>query len=1061
MDVKTLDARQKIFAAVCLLGTVALLAAALWVPVQDTGENLRVAPATHQDLAAPASQPVDTNEKDARVVPFNNPLRFEVNAGQTDEQVKYLARGPGYNLFITEQEAVLSLSRSAKDSVDAPAQAVIRMRPVAANAAPTISGQDKLASVSHYYKGNDPAKWRTNVAHYAKVTCEDVYPGIDMVYYGNENRLEFDFVVKAGIDPACVKIAFEGAENLELKDNEILVHAPGGLLHLRKPLVYQNEGNLRVPVAAEYTLTSENEVAFTLAAYDIQKALVIDPIVDYASYLGGGSSDSACAIALDKDYNTDDPHAVLVGSTYSTDFPLVGSPISSVLNGDGTSGPADAFVTMFNNNGSNLLYSTYLGGCCDDVALGVAVCPAGNIYVTGWTNCSESDPFPFPLLNEYDGTLGGSQDAFATMLSWNGQLISSTYLGGAGADQGNGIAVDDQGSAYVTGWTQSGDFPTVNPIQGSLNGTQDAFVTKLNMVTNTISVPFSTYHGGTGNEDGKDIAIKKNYGPYLGREIFVTGYTTSSDDSLPLANANQATFQGGVDDAFVAKIVLTSTNILDYSTYLGGTGSDHGYSVDVDRYGYAYVAGGTDSPVNFPIFTPLQGSKAAGWDSFVSRFKNDGTLNFSTFWGGDGNDYAQGIAVNDAREVAITGYTGSSDFPMVDPMQSSLSTAPDTFAANFSMITSTVIPRFSTYLGGTSSDYADDVAMDHEGGVYVTGTSYSGDFSPTNSSSYQQSLNGTSDAYLYKLEPSMGVITSACRTLIGGPEVSRYRIVGSSGIYTERTGHAPDLGDLESPVDFRAYSWDRPNQTYKEQTKQEIQDKDSRHHDSAKFVIFRENFLMEFVGEEGGTSAFTRLYPGWNMVEYPFSTNYVCMTLDCWIERPAISGYGTGDFIPVGSGQTGTLLDFVFYHWTGTSGYASTCDLGDVLVPGGDDPLVGAWIYLKHDKPLEFMFVNNGGGQKPRGKMKLLGKDDRQPPGPPSAGPGDSESGGCFIATAAHASYHSPAVRMLRGFRDTHLAASTPGHDLIRTYYTASPPIADKMRASEILRALVRDNLIN
>jgi hypothetical protein len=471
------------------------------------------------------------------------PLSFEANQGQTDSQVKFLARGRGYALFLTPAEAVLSLAKpqarayaetSAPSSPEA-SGTVLAMQLSGANLEPQVIGKDALPGRVNYLRGKDPARWHTQIPTYAKVAYEGIYPGVDLVYYGNQGQLEYDFVVAPGGDPGVLKLVFRGADRIEINAaGELVLATASGDIRMHAPVIYQETAGVRTTVAGGYVLKETQEVSFEVAAYDTSRPLVIDPMLVYSTYLGGSGGDFGDGIAVD-----DRGNAYVTGDTTSTDFPTVNA-VQPTLGG-GSDAFLDAFVAKLTPQGSQLLYSTYLGGSGFDRGDGIAVDDRGNAYVAGNTTSTD-----FPTVNAVQPTFGGGNlDAFVAKLTPHGsQLLYSTYLGGSGDEFGNGIAVDDRGNAYVTGQTASTDFPTVNAVQPTFRGGNfDAFVTKL--TRNGSQLLYSTYLGGSGGDFGTGIAVDDRGNAY------VTAGTDSID--FPTVNAVQPTLGGG-SDGFVAKL---------------------------------------------------------------------------------------------------------------------------------------------------------------------------------------------------------------------------------------------------------------------------------------------------------------------------------------------------------------------------------------------------------------------------------------------------------------------------------------------------------------------------
>ena len=501
------------------------------------------------------------------------PLVFEANRGQTDPAVRYLARGSGYTMFLTPAEVVVRLHASATPERGA----IVRMRFVDGNAAPTLTGVDALAARSHYLVGAARDAWHPDVPLYGRVRYDAVYPGIDAVLYGNERALEYDLVVAPGADPGRIRLGFVGAQAVEIDASGALVlHAPGGHLVQRKPVVYQLVDGVRREIEGAFLLLGrtgdEERVGFRLAAYDRTQPLVIDPVLDYATYLGGPNGNDGRAIAVDATGN-----AYVTGWTTSATFPTVGGLADP---NDDLQGAQDAFVTKLDPTGA-IVYSTYLGGDGSDVAHAIAVDDQGSAYVGGFTDSADfptQGPLPAPndALQIVDG--------FVTKLGPNGDsIVYSTFLGGSSSqDVVNAIAVDGNRNAYVAGETFSGDFPIAGTLANNVNhGVTDAFVTKL--AVNGASLAYSVYLGGGSAERALGIAVRNG-------EAYVTGRTQSSD--FPVASGLPAPNNGlrGNTDGFVTK-VNAAGNAFSYSTYLSGGSDDQGNAIAVDANGNAYVGG--------------------------------------------------------------------------------------------------------------------------------------------------------------------------------------------------------------------------------------------------------------------------------------------------------------------------------------------------------------------------------------------------------------------------------------------------------------------------------------
>ena len=515
------------------------------------------------------------------------PLSFEANQGQTDARVRFLARSGGYNLFLTGDEAVLEMQeseeaptfsspparvapaglpshllgeladldirptsgsaganvaptlRSARAGLKPGAMTALRMRLIGANASAPVIGVDELPGRSNYFIGNDPKKWRRNVPNYSKVKYQNVYPGVDLVYYGNQGQLEYDFVVAPGANPRAIVLAVgavrdppavsvvsdrrspvgtpalqesahRGALPQITPNGDMVVKTDGGEVSFQKPVVYQPGiiSGQRTPVEGDFVLQANNHIGFKVAPYDHTKPLVIDPVLVYSTYLGGSYSDQGNGIAVDSF-----GYAYVTGYTASADFPTV-DPLQAT---DHAYPNSNVFVSKINPTGSALVYSTFLGGTgfsesgvnSGDIGYGIAVDSSGNAYVTG-----DTDSLDFPTLNPLQATYGGAGDAFLAKLDATGSaLVYSTYLGGSYFDHGQGIAVDSSGSAYVTGSTCSTDFPTVNPLQATDKACYNTFVTKFNGTGSALV--YSTFLGGTRGDEGYGIAVDSSGNAYV------------------------------------------------------------------------------------------------------------------------------------------------------------------------------------------------------------------------------------------------------------------------------------------------------------------------------------------------------------------------------------------------------------------------------------------------------------------------------------------------------------------------------------------------------------------
>ena len=707
---------------------------------------------------------------------------FEANQGQVESQVKFLWRGRGYFLFLTDTEAILELPSRRSRTVRAATKAsgenkdrrndsseftVLRIEAAGASPDRTVCGVDPLPGKTNYIIGNDPKKWLSNIPSYSNVRYRSIYPGIDLVYHANQDRLEYDFVVAAAADPSLIKLRFGTPARLSLDPSgDLKVGARGDQVVFHRPRAYQTLGSETRTVPAGFVISRSQEVGFALGPYDRRAPLVIDPVLIYSTYLSGSGGDEANAIALDSSRA-----AYLAGSTLSANFPTTSGAYNRTFNttmcppNAPTRPCSDTFITKIDPTGSFLVYSTFLGGRGDDIPGGIAVDSSMNAYVMGNTT---SDNFP-TTAGAAQTTLRGPTNAYVTKLNSAGSnLLFSTYLGGSGTDLGNAIAIDGSTppNAYVTGSTTSTDFfttPTAfQPTYGGNNLT-DAFVTKVKGDGTTFL--YSTYLGGSDADVGNGIAADGSGNAY------VTGLTSSTN--FPVKNAFQPT-KASLSDAFVTKIntMGSASTSLVYSTYFGGNDSDQGIAITLDTSTppKAYVTGSTSS-TDFPKLNALQGTIGGSSDAFVAKFDTSQTgspsLLYSTFLGGNGADIGDGIALDNLGNIYVTGQTASTDFPKLKPFENA-SLLSDIFITEINPSGSALV--YSSYLGGSGrSENGTGIAVDSNRNVYVAGFTDSNDF-PTTPQSFQPNPMGSTKAFVVKIGPADAPAVSLTRTSLTFPD---------------------------------------------------------------------------------------------------------------------------------------------------------------------------------------------------------------------------------------------------------------------------------------------------
>jgi len=665
-------------------------------------------------------------------------------------------------------------------------QTHLQMNLVGANPHAVLEAVDQLPGAVNFFVGNREEDWKLNVPSFEKVKYHEVYGGISLVYYGNHQKLEYDFVVGPGADPNQISLAFPQTRKLEIAANgDLLIHLDAGVVRWHKPIAYQSAHGDRRDVSAGFVLKGPDEVAFELAAYDRTLPLVIDPVLLFATYLGGSGNDYVCGIGLDSSGNI-----FVSGNTASINFPAVNAYHST------SGGGLDAFVSKFNNSGTTLLYSTYLGGNGNEIVESMAVDSSGNAYVAGTT-----DSVNFPTRNPAYSGNSGFNDAFIAKIGPFGtNLLYSSYLGGAGDDSGNAIAADNNGNAIIAGDTFSvgtgnGPFPTTpnNAYQTHNGGGRDAFVARFNTtLSGSASIVYSTFLGGNSDEKAYAIALDSSTNAIVvGQVSSYPIYPTPPSSDFPVVNAYQSSFnQGNLDplagnnDAFITKINSGGTALI-FSSFLGGGDNDLATGVVLDNTGKIYVVGESSS-TNFPITANAVQPTVAGGESgfpapdlFITVFQSTGaSLYYSTLLGGSGYEsgfgiYHEGIAVDRFGLIYVAGQTESiDDFPLtagadqIDPLGPS-----DAFVAKINpAVTGPPGLVYSTFIGGDSDDRATGIVVDTNGTFYIAGVTTS----VTNLATagvYRGTNSGNSDVFVAKFQSpadlSVSMIPSAEPVTVG------------------------------------------------------------------------------------------------------------------------------------------------------------------------------------------------------------------------------------------------------------------------------------------------------
>ena len=742
----------------------------LWSLPMSMLPRVTAKPVAAENKSTPADAKLSVAENYGKL-----PLSFEPNVGQSAKPVKFLSRGNGYTMFLTASEAVFSL-RQAKEKKS---NATWRLQLAGANQNAAIEGHEALPGKVNYMIGNDRSQWHTGIPTFRKVQYSDVWPGVDMVWYGTHNELEYDFVIKPGSNPAQVRLLFEGADNLRiLESGDLLVSVNGAEMVQHAPTVYQDLDHGRVSVPGKYVLKGAREVGFEIGNYDVNKPLVIDPVLSYSTYIGGAASDTGQSVAVDST-----GRAYLAGVTTSDELTF---PIENAFQGSQID--TLGFVTKLNPAGNDVLYSTFLGfsngfctgSFCGTQINGIAVTSDGRAVVTGGVT-NEDDDSKFPVTpnayqkNGFCISWCGIEpnrmvDAFVTMFSADGsELVYSTFYGGSsnyryserGFDIANAIAVDSSNRVYITGLTASNSLPTKHAFQigrHSEGEGKDAFIAVFNPLAanGNDTLLYASYLGGDGDDIGRGIAVDGDRNAYVVGSTASTDLETKSPSSLPPL---RATFQGGATDGFIAKIDTEATGnaSLTYSTYFGGNVNDRVESVAVDANQRAYITGASNSsPASFPLRNAFDSTQTNG-EAFVAKLNADGTaLFYSSFLGGDNGNTSSdgeeglGITIDFGGNAYVTGRTTSgASFPSLLPLAANLQGTAFLTKIEASISNNTV-PRilYSTTFGGSGAR-GEAIALDPKGNVYLGGTTPG--TLPATAGAFDTTFNGgPSDGFIAK-----------------------------------------------------------------------------------------------------------------------------------------------------------------------------------------------------------------------------------------------------------------------------------------------------------------------
>jgi chitodextrinase len=939
---------------------------------------------------------------------------FVANQGQTDKQVKFYAATFGGTVFVTDKgEIVYSLPAAGGER--SRAGAVIKEKPLNAKRR-VVFGEERAKATVNYFKGNDKTQWKKNLPTYDVVSLGEVFTGVDLKLRAYGSNVEKLFYVRPQAEPGNIAMTVEGAQHLKVnKQGELeVVTAQGGPVKFTKPVAYQEINGKRVEVAVAYavhnskpeTRNSKLTYGFTVGPYDKTKELVIDPLLA-STYLGGtqleGSSlNPVFAMSIAVAPNGD---IYVAGFTDSVGtFPTTAGSIQGAFGG-----VRDAFVSRFDRGLTNLAASTYLGGSGTDAATSLAIDSAGNVYVAGHTNSTD-----FPSANSLQR--GGDVDAFVAKLNATLSTLSSTYLGGAGNDQALALFVDSTG-VYVGGATASTNFP-VSAFPWQLNNadpsglTTDAFLAKFN--ANSLTTPSaSTYLGGGGNDSINAMAVR-------GANIYVTGDTSSA--LFPTISPIQ-TFQGGID-CFVAKLntTLDDASLLT-STYLGGAGDDHAYALAINTTGDIFVAGDTTSS-GLAIAGVYNTIKNAGTDAFAAKLDANLSSRILTYLGGSGEDHAYSLAISGAN-VYVAGDTTSTDFPTI----ASYDTTPNGFSDTFITKLNDTLTALSasTYLGGSNNDFANAVALDIFGNIYLTGFTFSGDL-PTSATAYQTSNVGlslsTSDAFISEFDANLSPGSGAPDTI--APSVPT-NLTAAAASDTRITLLWTASTDNVGVVGYEVWR------------------------DGAKIAIATTNSYSD-----------TGLSPS-------TTYTYTVKAFDAANNTSAASSPASATTLALGASDTepptapanltataasDTRISLLWTASTdnvGVSGYdvyRGTTKIATITTTSySDGGLTPSTSYTYTVKAVDGN--GNVSADSNAATAATLGAAA-------AGGGGGGGGGGCFIATAAYGSYMADDVMVLRRFRDDYLLTNAAGRAFVNLYYTWSPPVANFIAEHETARTITR-----
>jgi len=676
------------------------------------------------------------------VVADHQPLSFELNKGQAAPEFDYLARGRRYTVLVNRESVTVLLPNKRNSNYSTNA---VRIRLLDTRAGGTTRASEPLLTRTNYLLGNDPRHWKTNVPNYGRVAYQEVYPGVDLVYYGRDGELEFDFAVAPGADPRAIHLKLEGAEVSVSNHGDVVMRSSGIRIMLRKPRLYQLAGSHKRSVEGRYSVDQRNRVRFAVGTYNKAEKLVIDPVLAYSMMIGGGWPDYGAAVAVDSAGYT-----YIAGGTISANFPVTPGAFDNSCGTDGVCNQyskngshfryQDIFVAKMTPRGTRV-WVTYLGGSADDIASGIGVDGNGDAYVGGYTSSLDYPANP----------LSGAppkQTPFAFVTKLNGMGSSLVYsVRFCSQCSATGMAVNSSGEVFVAGETSGSFLATSNAFQKTTRGGTDGFVAKLNGAGT--SLVYGTFLGGGLYDSISAIAVDSSGNAYIAGPTLSTDFPTTSGTYEPSPKIMPS------PSYFVTKLNSTGSNLV-FSTYFTGPGPGGLAGIAIDAAGNSYVTGASSSRNSFPTTSgAYQRSHHSLFDAYIAKFDSAGSrLVYSTLLGGGANDFGASIVV-DHGDAIVTGDTASGDFPNTENAFQRVNRTNQGGACFVTRLNATGSAlRYSSFLGGSNHSGCISAALGPFGNVYITGSTEDSDF-PTTPGAFRTPVGqfGAANAFAAQITP--------------------------------------------------------------------------------------------------------------------------------------------------------------------------------------------------------------------------------------------------------------------------------------------------------------------